>query len=85
MRIRARKNNVHIVCIIREALAHRLQDRSILLRTDNVTVVACVNKLMGRSQQLNDLVREIFDLLTQHNISLRAVYLPGKDNHGLLL
>lgn len=57
-----------------------VSDKSVLLRSDNVTVVASINKLYGRSPRLNSLVRQIFDLCREHKITLRAMWIPGKTN-----
>ena len=54
--------------------------RSVLLRSDNVTTVASVNRLMGRSRQLNDLVHSIFMFCHGNNITLRAIWIPGVSN-----
>lgn len=57
-----------------------LRGRSVLLRSDNVTVVASVNRLYGRSPRLNALIRRIFHLCRDLNITLRAVWIPGATN-----
>jgi hypothetical protein len=57
-----------------------LHGKSVLLRSDNVTVVASVNRLYGRSHRLNFLIRQIFDHCQENNITLRAVWIPGVTN-----
>ena len=57
-----------------------LANRSLLLRSDNVTVVASVNRLYGRSPRLNMLIRQIFHLCRAINLTLRAVWIPGAAN-----
>ncbi len=62
------------------AFRAQLSGRSVLLRSDNVTTVACVNRLVGRSQTLNEVVREIFSFCHAHGITLRALWIPGVTN-----
>lgn len=57
-----------------------LKGKSVLLRSDNVTVVASVNRLYGRSPRLNWLIRQIFDLCRDLKITLRAMWIPGVTN-----
>lgn len=62
------------------AFRTQLQGRSVLLRSDNVTTVASINRLVGKSPRLNAVVYKIFQFCTQHRISLRALWIPGNDN-----
>jgi ribonuclease HI len=57
-----------------------LANKTVLLRSDNITTVACINKLMGVSQDLHMITQAIFNLLQQHQITLTAKYLPGVQN-----
>lgn len=79
----ARHSNVReltAVLLSLRAFRVQLQGRSVLLRSDNVTTVASINRLVGKSRQLNDVVRSIFQLCHEHSISLRALWIPGKSN-----
>ena len=62
------------------AFLAQLKGRSVLLRSDNATVVASINRLVGKSRALNELVRQIFLLCHEHGITLRALWIPGVSN-----
>lgn len=54
---------------------------SILVRVDNKTAVAYVNKMGGtRSKSLNLLSKQIWKWCEKRNIYLHALYIPSKDN-----
>ena len=59
---------------------HLLSNKSINIRTDNITTMFYVNRMGGRSAGLASIAQRIFTLCRQRNITLQAVYLPGKDN-----
>lgn len=62
------------------AFQAQLTGRSILLRSDNVTTVASINRLCGRSHRLNDLVHSVFQFCQRHSVTLRAIWIPGVTN-----
>lgn len=68
-----------VLLALRSFQAH-IKGRSVLLRSDNVTTVASINRLVGKSLSLNNLVHSIFTLCHENNISLRAVWIPGANN-----
>lgn len=76
-------NFLELLCvkIALETLAEHSKNCQILLRIDNSTAIAYVNKLGGtRVKQLNDLAREIWQWAEKRNIFLVASYIPSKEN-----
>ena len=65
-----------------QTFAKSVQDCNILLRTDNTTALACVNK-MGSVQHptLNNLSREIWEWCEARNLWIFASYISSKDNY----
>lgn len=56
-------------------------DMTILLRIDNTTAVSYINRLGGPvSPQATEITKQLWLWCLERNISLRAQYLPGKDN-----
>jgi len=56
------------------------QDRSVLLLSDNATVVSHINNFGGRVVSLDSLTRQIHGLCAEHRISIRAKHIRGLDN-----
>ncbi|KAF0046097.1 hypothetical protein F2P81_002626 [Scophthalmus maximus] len=62
---------------------HFLQGRHVLVKTDNSTVVAYINRQGGtRSLQLHGLARKVILWSNNRLLSLRATYVPGVLNRG---
>jgi len=57
-----------------------VKDKSVVVYSDNVTVVASINRLRGKSFFLNEVVRSLFLFCHSNNITLRAQWVPGVDN-----
>ena len=58
-----------------------IQYRTVLIRTDNVTVAAYINKQGGtRSARLNALAAELWTWCRRRDIVPIASYIPGQDN-----
>ena len=58
-----------------------MKEKNILLRTDNSTVVAYINKEGGtRSLPLCRLAWEIFQWAIEYGVDLRVAHIPGKRN-----
>ena len=58
-----------------------LRGRSVLLRTDNTTVVSYINRQGGtHSHTLWRLTKDLLSWAMSHKISIHAVHLPGKEN-----
>lgn len=57
-----------------------LTGQSMLFYVDNSTDVHIINRQATRSTQLAPLLRQLYGLALQHNISLRAAHRPGVDN-----
>ena len=56
-------------------------DDSVLLKSDNVTTIAYINRLGGtRSQVLVNISKELWLWCLQRGIALKAQHLPGKEN-----
>lgn len=68
------------VLLALRSFRRQVANRSLLLRSDNVTVVACVNKIYGRSFVLNNVMHKIWDFCIENNVTLRALWIPGVDN-----
>ena len=61
--------------------APHIRHRGVLLRTDNTTVVAYVNRQGGtRSAPLWHLTKSLLTWCRANHVSLRAIHLPGKEN-----
>ena len=64
-----------------KSFAKRRQQISVLLLTDNISVVAHVNKMGGtKSPQLISQVKELWAWCLQRHITVTAQHLPGLDN-----
>lgn len=62
--------------------ARSAYDTNILIRSDNKTAIACVNRQgTVRSQKLLDLSHQIWEWCELHNIFIRATYISSSDNH----
>ncbi|XP_032363038.1 LOW QUALITY PROTEIN: uncharacterized protein LOC116675032 [Etheostoma spectabile] len=60
-----------------------LNGHHVLVRTDNTTTVAYINRQGGlRSRQLHTLARRLILWSSRHLLSLRATHVPGALNHG---
>ncbi|XP_068990421.1 uncharacterized protein [Neodiprion pinetum] len=61
--------------------AKDLVSAEILLRIDNTTAIAYINKLGGtRSEDLHDLARKLWDWCEQRDLWVHASYIASKDN-----
>ncbi|XP_024141773.2 uncharacterized protein LOC112154824 [Oryzias melastigma] len=82
--------SVHINCLellaVSLALKHflpRLRGEHVLVRTDNTTVVAYINKQGGlRSRRLHTLAHRLIVWSSSHLLSLRAIHVPGIMNRA---
>ena len=64
-----------------KAFAKECQQITILLLTDNISVVAHINKMGGtKSQLLTSQVKDLWAWCLQRQISVTAQHLPGLDN-----
>lgn len=63
------------------SLVPKMRDACILLRLDNVTAIAFLNRMGGtHSQDLSDLAVETWKWCIRRNIFIHAEHLPGKEN-----
>ena len=61
--------------------AEDLRDKQILLRVDNITALAYINKMGGiKSQGLNQITREIWEWCKNRKIWIYAEYVASKEN-----
>lgn len=78
--------NVLELLAVQLALKHfqtLLTQSAVLIRSDNTATVAYINHQEGlRSTSMMKVARDILMWAHAHSISLKAVYLPGKINHG---
>ena len=64
-----------------KSFASQKENSSILLRLDNVTAIAFINRMGGtHSQDLSDLAVEIWRWCIEREIYIHAEHLPGKEN-----
>ena len=63
-----------------KSLCKNVYNEYILIKTDNSTVVACINKMGSSKFQLNKLTREIWDFTISHHNFIAATFIPGKIN-----
>ena len=64
-----------------EGIANELKDCNLLLRVDNTTAIAYINKMGGvRFKKFNSLARSIWQWEEKRNIYLRASYIQSKEN-----
>jgi hypothetical protein len=68
------------VLIAAERWGHLWYGRHIIVKSDNMSAVAAVNKSTSRSPELLYLIKQLFWLSVEHNFKLSAEYLPGKLN-----
>ena len=76
-------NLLELEAVRRSALQFldHLHGRSVLLRTDNTTVVSYINRQGGtHSPSLWRLTKDLLTWAMHHGISIHAVHLPGKEN-----
>ena len=63
------------------AFLPQLRNKTVSVRTDNITTVAYINKMGGtRSELLLQVAKNIWNFCLQNGISLQATYLPGAEN-----
>ena len=60
--------------------ASLMHDQSVILVLDNKSDVDIINRQATRSTRIALLLRAMFDICYQHNISISARHLPGVDN-----
>ena len=64
-----------------KTFASRVREVNILLRVDNVTTIAFLNRMGGtHSQELLDLAVSIWNWCLQRGIVIHAEHLPGRKN-----
>ena len=63
-----------------QALCKDMQDIHIRVRSDNTTVVACVNKCGSIKEHLLQVTEDIFLWATDRSICLSAAHIPGRLN-----
>ena len=66
------------LCI--ERWAHLWKNRMVYLYTDNTCTMSIINKCSCRNEQVMNLLRTNFWLLSSYNVHIKAVYLPGELN-----
>ncbi|CAD6233492.1 GSCOCG00007221001-RA-CDS, partial [Cotesia congregata] len=72
---------LYVVKLALESLASELSDSQILLRVDNTTAIAYVNKMGGtRLQRFNELTKEIWQWAEARRNFLFASYIPSEEN-----
>jgi hypothetical protein len=80
IRDRKRPSNQRELLAVTKAIlsfADILKDKKILVHSDNITTVCLINQMMGRTTQLNLINRSLLSLITNLNIELSAIHIPG--------
>jgi hypothetical protein len=57
-----------------------LRGKTVLIRSDNTTSVACITKCRTSSSALNELVIFLVEILQQLSLTITAVHIPGSHN-----
>ena len=63
-----------------QSLFKNLNNKSILIRSDNSNTVSYINNQGGRSQIINDIIFELYDFCISRNFRIEAAFLAGKKN-----
>ena len=63
-----------------QSLCNDIHDSHIRIRSDNTTVVACLNKCGSMKEHLLQLTEEIFLWASDRGLYLSAAHIPGKQN-----
>lgn len=71
---------IYTVLLSLRSFLPSLKGKAVLLRSDNTTTVAYVNRLGGSSKKLDVVMAEIITLCRRHRIQLTARHVPGVDN-----
>jgi hypothetical protein len=59
---------------------HRIKNSSVLFHSDNTGVVKIINKQSSPNKTIMSIVRPMVLHLMTHNIQLRSIHIPGKEN-----
>lgn len=62
------------------AFQPQLQGQSVLVRSDNVTTVAYLRRMTGRTPHLAEVAMRIFLWAEENNVTISALHLPGENN-----
>jgi len=77
-----RENGAKAIHLALKSLSGLLQDKNVMVHSDNSTVVAYINREGGtRSPTLCFLTWEILLWCVEHNVALRCCHIPGRSNH----
>ena len=60
--------------------AHKLAHSTVQFHCDNQAIVHVINNQTSKCNQLMSILRPLVLLLLKHNITLKAVHIPGKNN-----
>ncbi len=63
-----------------QTFCSEMSDVHVLIRMDNTTAVACVNKMGSTKLKLMRLISDIFEWAIMRNITLSAAHIPGRLN-----
>jgi hypothetical protein len=65
-----------------KAFLHLVQNRTVLIQTDNTSVLHYINNSGGtKSVLLCQMTWDMLHWCLKHKVELKAVHIPGKDNH----
>jgi ribonuclease HI len=74
-------NLLEMLAVFKALKAFQIKDMSVLVQTDNTTVISYINKSGGtRSPQLCQITWEMFSWCMQQKVSLQSVHIPGVSN-----
>ncbi len=60
--------------------ASRLRGKRVLLRLDNSTAVACINRAHSGARSLAHLIDELHEVAKKIDFEVVAVHVPGEEN-----
>ena len=64
-----------------EIFKAKLAGRLVMVNCDNAAIVHSLNKLSSKNKFVMSLIRKIVIILLLHNIRIKAVHIPGKQNY----
>jgi ribonuclease HI len=74
-------NVLEMLAVFKALKAFQIRNKSVLIQTDNTTVLSYINKSGGtRSLQLCQMTWEMFSWCMENQVTLQAVHIPGERN-----
>ncbi|KAJ3831417.1 hypothetical protein F5878DRAFT_517551, partial [Lentinula raphanica] len=71
---------VAVELCVRTLVSSHIKNASVLIRSDNTTVVGCLEKSNSRGSEQNFIVRKIIELMQLHKIWVKCTWISTKEN-----